>query len=127
MLPNIFFVAQSELGGTEIVPTLLVLGGLIATLTFLALVVASLQQKSYQIAGLNCCLIMGIGFLMQPWSIFFEQHLDSSSSFFLKARLIIWGLALFVCVAVFGYCLFANKKELERRRKRRRVSRTPRN
>lgn len=116
-------IGQSDLGASEIVPAILVFVGLITVLIFLGLVVGAMVRKSHQIAALACCLSLGVGFVVRPWTYFFESAPDSAFTLSMKIQLAAWLLSLLISVAVFLYCYVTWKRQQRRPRKRKRVTR----
>jgi uncharacterized membrane protein len=121
---NIPVIAQSELGPTELIPAILVVTALIIAIAFLALLTLSLLHKSYQLAALNCCLVLGVGFVLQPWTLFYESTQGSPDRFPMQVRMVAWSISLLISIAAFAFCLVARRKELLRTRKRKRISRS---
>jgi apolipoprotein N-acyltransferase len=125
MQPIPTLLAQSEMGATEIIPTLFVIFGLLTGVTFIVLLLFSIKLKSHQLAGLNFCLCIGVGVLLQPWSEFLAPTPDSPVTFWSYVRLISWALAMLIATAVFLFN-FVKRKKYERRPRRRRVTRSTR-
>ncbi len=113
------------MGATEIIPTLFVVFGLLTSVTFIVLLLFSIKLKSHQLAGLNFCLCIGVGVLLQPWSEFLAPTPDSPVTFWSYVRLISWGLAMLIATAVFLFN-FLKRKKNEHRPRRRRVTRSTR-